>query len=302
MMTTVTRRLWFALRHPPLTNPVFQRTCLTDAYTRRLMRVVEALAPATLLLGSVLVVAMWVLPSVTLLPRLFLVWGVAPLAFIVLDGTLFGALWAGAVGRAIADEYMRKRYDLLCLSPSGVWGVNWALCTACLYRNGLFEVVHTQRKSIIYRVLLPASALLVLGFALSAEERGAALFSLTIAYGCTFIVLMVDYMHSMVTCSLSGILAPALARNTLNAPLWALGIFLLVQLAVYVTVAVLDLAVLPTLYSGWNLNGIYADISLALVRLALYLIVRELASRALWRVTLHRLNLDKAEFSALLAG
>jgi hypothetical protein len=244
---------------------------------------------------------MWFLPYMTIFAQLFLMWGTAPLAFIMVNGTLFGAIWAATIGKTIAAEYTRKRYELLCLSPAGTLLTNWAVGTACLYRNQLFQFIHTQRNTIIFSVIMPASVLLVIGFTLSAPPpRGAVLVSNIIAYTIVIIAFFADYIYSMVLCSLAGMLAPALAPNSLNAPLWAIGIFLVFQILGYTAIFVLDLVALPVLFGVAQFHGVYAEVTLAVLRLLIFFVVREASVTYLWRLFLKRLNIEEPELLTMM--
>ncbi len=294
-------QLWKALQRPPINHPLFKRTAGIERISKRLMLFAEGLAPATLGTGALLCVAMWFLPYVTLLAQLFIVWGIAPLAFIMVNGTLFGGIWAATIGKNIAAEYTRKRYELLCLSPAGTLLTNWAICTACLHRNQLFHFIHSQRNTIIYQVIIPASALLILGFTLSAPPpRGAALIANIVGYTCVIVAFFGDYIYSMVLCSLAGMLSPAVARNSLNAPMWAMSIFLVFQSSSYVVVLVIDLVVLPVIFGLLQLQGLYADLVLALLRLLVFFAVREMVIAYLWRLLLSRLNIDQPELGTMM--
>jgi hypothetical protein len=294
-------QLWKALQRPPINHPLFKQTVGIERISKRLMLFAEGLAPATLGTGALLCVAMWLLPYMTILAQLFLVWGIAPLAFIMLNGTLFGGIWAATIGKTISAEYTRKRYELLCLSPAGTLLTNWAVCTACLHRNQLFHFIYSQRNTIMYQIIIPASALLVLGFTLSAPPpRGPVFIANIVGYACVIVVFIGDYIYSMVLCSISGMLSPSLARNSLNAPLWAMGIFLIFQSSSYVLILVIDLVVLPVIYGSLQIYGLYADISLAALRLFVFFAIREMVVAYLWRLIQRRLNIDEPELVTMM--
>ncbi|MFN8373549.1 MAG: hypothetical protein U0694_11835 [Anaerolineae bacterium] len=294
-------QLWQALQRPPINHPLFKQTAGVERISKRLLLFAEGLAPATLGTGAILCAAMWFLPYLTVLAQLFIVWGVAPLAFIMVNGTLFGGIWAATIGKTIAAEYTRKRYELLCLSPSGTLMTNWAICTACLHRNQVFHFLYSQRNTIMFNVIIPASALLVLGFTLSAPPpRGEVLMINLVAYTCAIVAFFGDYVYSMVLCSLAGMLSPSLARNSLNAPLWAMGIFLIFQVSSYLVVLVIDLVALPLLFGSLQIHGVYSDVSLALIRLTVLFAVREMVVRYLWQLLQRRLNIEAPELLTMM--
>lgn len=294
-------QLWQALQRPPINHPLFKQTAGIERISKRMLLFAEGLAPATLGTGVLLCVAMWLLPYVTFLAQLFIVWGIAPLAFIMVNGTLFGGIWSATIGKTIAAEYTRKRYELLCLSPAGTLLTNWAICTACLHRNQLFHFIYAQRNTIIYQVIIPASALLILGFTLSGPPpRGEALIINIIGYTGVIVAFFGDYIYSMILCSLSGMFAPSLARNSHNAPLWAMGSFLMFQVSSYVVILVIDVVVLPVLFGLLQFNGVFADISLAVMRLAIFFAVREMMVVYLWHLLRRRLNIEEPELITMM--
>jgi hypothetical protein len=294
-------QLWQALQRPPINHPLFKQTVGIERISKRLLLFAEGLAPATFGAGALICVAMWFLPYMTFLAQLFLMWGIAPLAFIMVNGTLFGAIWAATIGKTVAAEYTRKRYELLCLSPAGTLMTNWAICTACLHRNQVFHFIYMQRNTILYQVIIPGSVLLILGFTLSAPPpRGVVLIANIVGYTCMIIAFFGDYIYSMVLCSISGMIAPSLARNSVNAPLWAMGIFLIFQVSSYMVALVIDLVGLPMIYGSFHAQGIYADISLTIIRLLIFFAVREMVIVYLWRLLQKRLNIEEPELLTMM--
>jgi hypothetical protein len=297
----ISQQLWQALQRPPINHPLFIRTAGVERISKRLLLFAEGLAPATLGTGALICIAMWFLPYITFLAQLFLVWGIAPLAFIMVNGTVFGGIWAATIGKTVAAEYTRKRYELLCLSPAGTLMTNWAICTACLHRNQVFQFIYSQRNTIIYQLIIPGSALLVLGFTLSAPPpRGGVLIANIIGYTCAIIAFFSDYIYSMVLCSIAGMLSPSVARDSGNAPLMAMGIFLLFQVSSYVAILVIDLVGLNMIFGLLHVQGLYAELVLTILRLLVFFAVREMVVIYLWRLLQKQLNIEEPELLRMM--
>lgn len=296
-MNWLTWQLWTALHAPRVEHPLFQRLAGNDRLSGRVLWIVERIGPTAVFSGVALCTGMWFLPHLVLLPQLFLAWGSTPLAFITLNGTLFGAVWAASIARTLATEYTKKRYDVLAIASGGKLPAAWTIATACLHRRQLFQLIYLQRNAILFQIILPAAVLLVIGLALSTpiSVREQAFVVLAVSYGCVMVAYYFDYVHSMVLCALAGMLAPALARNTLNAPLWGPSVFLLCQSMVYLSAVLVDFVALPLLFGALGWRGVGADIAIAVLRLLAFIAAREGMLWAVWTLLVRVLNTNHDE-------
>src|SRR5215813_5094508 len=128
--TMTTRRLWQALKTPPSTNVIFQR--MVSPYYDDISWVV--VAQNVLIQGQIW---FWSL--------LFVV-DTRALILMMFSGTFYGMIWSIIVSGTIAVEREYRMYDLLCLSPSGTFGISWAICMGCLHRGRAFEHVNSQES------------------------------------------------------------------------------------------------------------------------------------------------------------
>jgi hypothetical protein len=294
-------QLWRLLAHPPSKHPVFKRWVGENSGSRRFTRVVESLAPITLGSGLLICSAMWFLPRLVLLPQLFMLWGMTPLLFVILNSTLFSALWAASIGKTIADAYVSKRYELLRLTPTGALKTHWAIATACLHRSEMFKLVHFQRNAVIYQILLPAAFVLLLGYIVTQPGQITLHTELFVIYGAGILVFLADFIYSALIGALAGMIMPVLTRNSLNSGVWSLAFFLGCQLISYGLIILIDLFLLPMLFDALGLNGFIGNISIALMRLAVFFIVRESVVAGLWRIIGKILEADAVDVQGLLS-
>lgn len=282
----VTSRLWRALNHPPSTHPVFQRTVVLPVYSNA-----HYLSWANVVISLIIGLSRY---APTLLFLLM------PFILLVL-GLTYGLDCALRVGSAITREREHDTYHLLSLAPSGPLGAMWTLCTSALYRNHDFmrlrDIVRVSLSSGVVGALVVAGLLLV--FTSNVFSRFPQPATLTFAHLLNFLVILgavyVEYVQSLALGVLVGMAVSTYTASRLDASLWAFGLYLLLQAAVYVLTLLVGFTLLPLLYDRLHLTGDYALASLSLLRLGIFCAVRELIVTALWRSLLQRLNVTPTE-------
>src|SRR5262245_40636490 len=135
----MTRKLWFALHHPPARHPLFLRTVLLPAPGRR-----RFVSWATLLINLVFAVA-FNTPTLLFLLMPF---------FLLIIGISDGIDCALRVSSTIAKEHEDRTFDVLSRAPTGIWGTNWALATSSLYRNRDFDRVFSIIRAALATALV----------------------------------------------------------------------------------------------------------------------------------------------------
>ncbi|MBI5671318.1 MAG: hypothetical protein HZC41_25260 [Chloroflexi bacterium] len=282
----VTLRLWRALNRPPSTHPVFQRTVVLPVYSET-----HYLSWANVIISLVIGLSRY---APTLLFLLM------PLILLVL-GLTYGLDCALRVGSAITREHERDTYSLLSLTPSGPFSAMWALCASALYRNHDFmrlrDIVRVSISSGVVGAVVVAGLLLV--FTSNVFTRFPQPATLTFAHLLNFLVILgavyVEYVQSLALGVLVGMAVATYTASRLDASLWAFGLYLLLQAAVYVLTLLVGFTLLPLLYDRLHLTGDYALTSLSLLRLGIFGAMRELIVTALWRSLLQRLNVTPME-------
>jgi hypothetical protein len=277
----ITWRLWQALKYPPSAHPIFQR--MVSPYYDDVSWVL--VAQNVLIQGQIW---FW---------SLIFVLDTRALIFMMLSGTFYGLIWSIIVSGTIAIEREYRMYDLLCLSPSGTLGISWAICTGCLHRNRTFEHVNSQEAwsiRIILFIPLVISANIILGRMLSSPG------TITILWLAAFMVVFyLDHIQSIIFGSLFGLLAPHYAPNRFDSRLWACGGFLLVQGSTYLALLLMSGFILPALYRIADITGWYAEISLPILSVGVFYILREVMIRRLWRILTRQLNAAQTELDSM---
>lgn len=279
---TTTWKLWRALHNPPSLHPMFQRTVLRPPFTvnRRSIGWAGMVVSVVLALGQYSPTILLVLMPVIL----------------VFTGLIYGIDSAVRVGGAIAKEHENDTFNLLSLFPGGALGASWVICTSALYRNRDFDRLHNiiRGTSIIALIIITIAG--VLSIALNSDRlsrvvdpdflRMVDLIELAIAV----IAIYFEYVQSAVLGSLTGMFVPTYTENRVDTSLYAFGGFLLLQITTYFMAYLFGFVMLPTLYDRLTITGGYGEISLSLLRLALFFGVREIIITGVWRALTQRLN------------
>jgi hypothetical protein len=278
--------LWGALNHPPATHPIFRRTVLLPASTpRRFVSWASVMIMVVVQLGEMIPTAL-----ILLMPLL--------LGF---TGLLYGVDCALRVSGAIAREHENKTYHLLALAPAGPLGLSWAVCTSALYRNSEFQQFRTIIR-VSLTIALVISAVLALFVMVGQSEiftRFAQPAHATIAHFIGVLglcgVVYLEYVQSAILGCIIGMVIPTYTGSRLDASLFAFGVFLLLQIMVYLVAFVGVFVILPALYQSAGASGFYADVSLTLLRVVLFFVVRDAVIVLSWRVLINRLNVMTAD-------
>jgi hypothetical protein len=276
-----TWRLWRALKSPPAANPIFRR--VTTAYH-------EDFYWPILVQNIVLQGQIWFW-------SLLFVVDTRALILMAFSGTCYGAIWAITISGTIAGQRTYGMYDLLCLSPTGTVGVNWAICTGCLHRHQAFASVNSQEAWSVRLILfipLVVSANVLFGRIFSATG------TITIVWLFAFLTLFyIDHVQSIILGSLFGVLAPQRNTNGLDTRIWAIAGFLLVQVFTYLILIVSVLFILPGLFDRVGFGGLLADLSLPLLSILIFYAVREVVIMRLWHILTWDLNAAPAELDSM---
>ncbi len=262
-------KLWRAFHRPPVTHPLYKR--VVQAATLP----IPMFADAAETLASLLV-----------------------LPIVAFTGTVHGLGWAIAISCVIASEQERHTYDVLVLILCFMLGASWSLCSACLHRHRKFINI-SSLSALMGRIVI--LGIIFLAFIPIFAMTGAERTTVYLVYGLTALgVMVVDHAQSIVLSSLIGMLVPHYAFSRVEPALGALFICLALQVASYLSAALLTFLILPTFYAVLGINGIIVDISVPLLGFGSFVLLREYLIRRLWAALMKQLNADTAEFDALL--
>jgi hypothetical protein len=280
-----TWQLWKAMHCQPMHDPIFRRVVTLE--DRRGVNWL-VLAQNGLIQGQI-----WFWSLMFVLDTHILI-------FMVFSGTLYGLIWAVSISGMLATERDLRMYDLLCLTPGGPMGLNWAVSAGCLHRHHTFENINSQESWSIRLILfipLLVSANMTFGRVLS-TNGSIAFFSIF----ALIVFFYFDHVQSIVLGILFGMLAPQYAGNRFDARVWAFGGFLMVQLATYVPFMLIIFIVLPRVYGALDIRGWCADLSLPVLGLTVLYLSREGIVRKIWRKLADEFNATPSEVESVPCG
>jgi len=196
--------------------------------------------------------------------------------FSLLAGTVYGLIAVCQVSGKITEAKSRGVYDFLCLTPSGAWRVNWALCTGALHRNNALHAIFILVACSAVFTSLHLLSIILRGFepTLDTAVGSIILLSVTIPF-----LLFTDYAQSLVIASLIGMIAPTYASNRTEARLVGVAAFLTIQTGAYLLWILLATMSRAT-GGGWAVIAIAAALIVSIIReLAVVILTRTLARR-----------------------
>jgi hypothetical protein len=269
----MTRQVWRAFRQPPLKQPVFDRLVASVAFS-------PSLRPLwwnnLAIQGQIWLWALMFIVDVRALPLM------------LLSGTGYGLLWALGISGAIAQERRSGTYDLLCLTPEGSFGVNWAITIGCLHQgDALRQVISQEVWTIRLMLLIPLTitANLMLNRALT-QSPVALLWMVAL-----LLIFYLDHIQSIIIGALFGLMAPQAAALTGDSRLWALAGFLAAQAGSYALVLALTLL---------NPLGKLGPAASPLLAVVAFLLIREAIITWQVRVTRQLFNASPEELHLAL--
>ncbi len=285
-MNAVTLRIWNALQRPPLRHPLFRRMISLSRRENEASPV-----PMRARVGLLVFSFGFIFASLRLFPEILIILiFVVPLGagaiYMLLHGTLAGAVFATRISAAIARERERGTLELLSMSPQGGFAATWAICTGCQYYDQTFKGQGARRvwfARFIFVSVMTLSSLLALASPRAYGGRPfEALALMLVGIMVVSLAFHIDDVHSLVLGSLVGLVVPVITRHRFDARLWALLTFLLLQVVAYTLTWVVGLLIIPQLYEDIGLTGFTLDIAIALEVLLVFFATREVLAQGLW--------------------
>jgi hypothetical protein len=284
MLTTW--KLWRMLKNPPRNHPLFMR--MSKAQAAPLPRHINIAAM------SILVVMICFLTAV--IPPLLSVALFLPVLFAVFNGSVYGLVWAVRVSRTIVHEHEQRTFEILSIAPDGALGSSWAICTGCIHRSRAFDHLRPfslEEFALAWVVSLILSAGKWQQYINSFQEN---LFLFPILVLLTYSLLLVltfyfNNIQSVIIGVLVGIGMPIYVRSRLDAQVWAVGLYMLIQIVTYLLTWILGGVLLPMVLT----TGIASEVLSAFLSLGLFFLLRETVIALLWRWLVFQLNSDTNE-------
>lgn len=284
-------RLWRAIQNPPWQQPIYRRGFLQARLQSP--RVTGTFFPWMMMLAGIGFCSASTWPW---LPNLIIVG-------MFLINIVYALTSGAAVSHAIATEKMSNRYPLLASSPSGTFGIAWATCVTRLHRRSSFAWVpfFVRLISIVVAVTLFIIVLMTLlvassgrGAQASAELNTMILQQATGAVGLV-VLFCFDHFYSLVTAAMFGMLVPIDEANPYEAQIRSLSSFVVVQVSVYVVCFVVFFGM-----QNAGLAGVIGTLEQIIVTAVVYILLREVILRWLWRVLVTYLNAAMPEAESVL--
>lgn len=305
-----TWQLWKVLQNPFFEHPIYQRF-ITSSQLHNALTITDFFPIPKIFLSS----SLWGFVSGFALV-LFLCaggWIVVVLALVIIPlipttGSLYGLFMAIRISGYIAREHEQRRYELNAVTPIGQTGVSWAICSAVYHRGksisqlrdmvrGLYLVMYMVVGLLLMIALL--NLFLLDGVPLTPEQWFSVidrndLIQNTLISGILVTAFFVDFVQSIITGSIIGMLTPTFTRNAINARGIALGLFLMIQFLLYAGVGILCLIILPVIAQSFYWQN---AVLLSALQLATLYIAREITIQLLWWWLAYQLESDTRELN-----
>ena len=220
-----------------------------------------------------------------------------PLPALLLAGasvnTFYSVIWAARIGSAIAREHEMDTYELISLMPVGALGAGWALSSAHLHRSSLFRILRLLMHSIAAALIGALLTTIPVIFTLASGSPASFGLFLLLEYGVVVAAAFYfDHIQSLTLAYLTGMMTASIAQNRINAQLWSVGAFLLLQMFVYLLTLIIGIMGLQVLFKNDSL--IFSAV-MPLAWLAIFYAIREGVIRLIWRLMARQFNASSAD-------
>lgn len=254
--------------------------------------------PVMELLGLLFICGLMLTPAI-------IFWLAIVILVIVLNGTLFGAWWANQMAALLTNLRSRGVYDQYAVLPGGRLNLHIAISSGILHRLESLPNLHRliRGTSIVLGGFTVLSLCMIginaSGWRATDSLNPAMQTSLNTSLGLlTFLLLFyIDHFASITLCALCGLLAPVWTSRTAEARLWAVGLFLSLQVISYALWGILALGFFPQLPI---MRGGLGRLVLIVAQAVLYLLIREGIIRLVWKRIVTELELSPGEIKAML--
>ncbi len=261
----ITRRLWLALRYPQSRHPLYRQVVTFRSQSSPWL----------------LWFAMMIFAPVLLIPAL------------PFTATAYGLIWTVNITQAIVHLHATNRYYILSVSPDGEPGINWAVCTGTMHRNGTFERLHSSGLWVA-RFLVGFIVLSTIFDSLATLDENANPVNGIALYGIVGVGVIVNHYQSVVISALCSMLIPTFLSDSFSIRAIAPTTFLSIQIMTY----------LLTAFTGSLLISLVelqtSSMEHLLIQFVLFAFIREISIFVLWRSLLYRLKSNWIEAQPLL--
>ena len=306
----VTWKLWRALRNPPLAgHAVFRRVATAPSFFQfrwsfklsdRMIWI--AILPIALYLihrfgFSGILIVFFGIPAAIIITIL-----TTPLALPVIAG-LMSSFWAASITHALVKERQTHTYDLLCATPDGMLGTNWAIASGCLHQGGIFSALRTVMIAalLLGGLVLGLLLLVTVVLVLRANPAGTIIIAVRTIFDIV-VILTLFYAHfvqSIVLAVLVGVFVPTHLQNRTDAP-WVAFLFTAALQVGTVLIFYFFLMLIGPIVGMLTPETPLPYVGVPFVFLLFFLILRDAVVLWLWEAITFRLNADSAEREYLI--
>ena len=298
----ITFRLWNALHRPYVSHPLYRRLNDLDESAHQRFRLRDIL-PEDSAWGSIFLILSIIAIALGGWRVLVILMLLIPLIFVSI-GTICGALVLLRTSTLIARQTEQGKQVLMGVTPLGLPGMMWALCSVAYTKNRVATALKEAVNGIYFVgfVMMAIPTFFAVMFALVEVILGTdgtnlahtpfGLWGLVVLYAGLGAIYL-DLVQSIALGSVIGMLIPTYTRTRLDSNGLAIGTYLAVQFISYAIIAFFDLFLLPNVAAQF---AIVDSTLLALSQFVAFFAVRDFALRGIWHLLMHRLETTPSEF------
>ncbi len=274
------------LKNPPRDHPLFKR--MSKAHVTPL--------PSHINIATIAVLVVMICFLSAVVPPLLPFALMLPVIFAVFNGSVYGLVWAACVSRTLVHEHEQGTFEILSIAPDGAFGATWAICMGCIHRSGAFEHLRAfslEEFAIAWTVTLILSAGKWQQYINLFAENGLV-FPIIVLMTYSVLLILTFYFNnvqSVIMGVLTGMAIPIFVRSWLDAQLWAIGIYMLLQFSTYLLTWLIGGVLMPTSLAA----NVPTEILIAFISLGIFYMIREIVISVLWRMLVFKLNGDTSE-------
>jgi hypothetical protein len=312
-------RIWQAIDMPFVAHPIYRRYAMWNKsfvpkpkpgirsmIWQQIQHHEEKLLGFLLLVGIIVIIfygpsPLLILAAATTGAFIF----IAVPSIVLFSSTFYGLSVAIHLSDSIAIEKKQGRYIFMSLTPYGLAGTAWAMCSVTIHTHPiLVGIRHNLMRLFLWLFMLSMlgvvilSVLLLVGTASSPDDyqdRVKTIYYMADA-AILGVIILTDYMQSTIIGCIVGMLTPSLAKTPSDIRNFATGIFNAVQFGTYIVIILLCAFGWPVIYSS---AGIALFPTFPLACLVTFYLLREVIIAFLWLLLAWHTNtrFDELEFT-----
>lgn len=224
------------------------------------------------------------------------------IVYFTFSATVFGLRWLFDITGGISTIVKQRRYELLCLTPHGEFGIHWLIVIAYLHRMGSYQRLNSRgfwviRGGIVLAIYfyitsqLP-EAYIYDGFVML---KGAVISAILIGF-------FVHHYQSITFCVLAALLIPTYRIERLTDSMSAMAMLIGAQFVSYSLFLLIDSVALSPLSHALSLSFESEAIVSIVLHLLTFIAIREVMIYGLWRMVLRRYDVSQTDAVHLLDG